>query len=242
MRCRALTLPALIFSNPTIRAWSVSDRFVSNPTIRIAYWELDSSGIESFPLVNNTDTLYPKIQYIPHPKVGTINPAARIGVIELSSQKTTWMPIPGNERDNYLPRMEWIDATRLVIQQLNRLQNRLDVYVADVTNSNVAVMLTEKDEAWIDEQDTIHWLADRSQFAWLSERSGWQHIYLASVKDRSIKPVTSGDFDVTEILGIDNDAKCIYFYASPSNATQLYLYRVQFDGSKLQRVTPETKA
>ena len=208
---------------------------------RLAFWEVDAAGIESFPLVNNTDTLYPKITYIPYPKVGTINPAARIGVIDLSTRKTTWMPIPGDERDNYLPRMEWVDETRLVIQQINRLQNHLVVYVADVTNSQLDVMLTEKDDAWIDVQETLHWLADRSRFAWLSERNGWQHIYLASVDCKSIKPVTSGDFDVMEILGIDDDAQWVYFYASPSNATQVYLYRVHFDGTDFQRVTPETK-
>ena len=208
---------------------------------RLAFWEVDATGIESFPLVNNTDTLYPKITYIPYPKVGTINPAARIGVIDLSTRKTTWMPIPGDERDNYLPRMEWVDETRLVIQQINRLQNHLVVYVADVTNTQLDVMLTEKDDAWIDVQETLHWLADRSRFAWLSERNGWQHIYLASVDCKSIKPVTSGDFDVMEILGIDDDAQWVYFYASPLNATQVYLYRVHFDGSDFQRVTPETK-
>jgi dipeptidyl-peptidase 4 len=188
--------------------FSIRDGFRFSPDgKRIAFWEIDSSGIELFPLVDNTSTLYPKIQYIPYPKVGTTNPAARIGVIDLASRESTWMPIPGDERDNYLPRMEWVDETRLVIQQLNRLQNRLVVYVADVTHSQVDVMLTEKDDAWIDVQDTLHWLADRSQFAWLSERDGWRHIYLASVEGKSIKPVTSGDFDVMEILGIDDDAQ-----------------------------------
>ncbi len=223
--------------------FSIRDGFRFSPDgKRIAFWEIDSSGIESFPLVNNTATLYPKIQYIPYPKVGTINPAARIGVIDLASRDITWMPIPGDERDNYLPRMEWVDETRIVIQQLNRLQNQLVVYLADAIKAQADVMLIEKDNAWIDVQDTLFWLSNRSQFAWLSERDGWQRIYLASVKDTSIKPVTSGDFDVTEILGIDDETKWIYFYASPSDATQMYLYRVQFDGSKLQRVTPETKS
>ena len=222
--------------------FSIRDGFRFSPDgKRIAFWEIDASGIESFPLVDNTTTLYPKIQYIPYPKVGTINPAARIGVIDLASRKTAWMPIPGDERDNYLPRMEWVDETRLVIQQINRLQNRLVVYVADVTKPQADVVLTERDDAWIDVQDTLHWLADRSQFAWLSERDGWQHIYLASIDSKTIKPVTSGEFDVTEILGIDDAAQWIYFYASPSNATQLYLYRVHYDGSGLKRVTPETK-
>lgn len=221
--------------------FSIRDGFRFSPDgKRIALWEIDSSGIESFPLVDNTSTLYPTIQYIPYPKVGTINPAARIGVIDLADQSTSWMPIPGELRDNYLPRMEWVDDTRLVIQQLNRLQNHLVIYLADVTNSRVDVLLTERDEAWIDVQDSLYWLSDRSQFAWLSERDGWRHIYMVSVKDKSLRPVTSGDFDVTEILGVDEESQWIYFYASPTNATQMYLYRVHYDGSELQRVTPES--
>ncbi len=151
------------------------------------------------------------------------------------------MPIPGDARDNYLPRMEWVDKTQLLIQQLNRLQNQLVVYLADALSPQVNVLLTEKDDAWIDVHDALYWTTDRSHFAWLSERSGWRQIYLASIKDRSLKQVTNGEFDVMEILGVDDDTQSIYFYASPSNATQMYLYRVQFDGSKLQRVTPESK-
>jgi dipeptidyl-peptidase 4 len=222
--------------------FSIRDGFRFSPDgKRIAFWEIDASGIEAFPLVDNTSSLYPKIQNIPYPKVGTVNPAARIGVIELASRKTTWIQIPGDERDNYLPRMEWVGEARLMIQQLNRLQNRLVVYMADVTQSQSDVVMTEQDDSWIDVQDSIHWIADGSQFAWLSERDGWRHIYLVSVESKSITPVTSGDFDVMEILGIDDTAQWIYFYASPTNATQSYLYRVHFDGSALQRVTPETK-
>jgi dipeptidyl aminopeptidase/acylaminoacyl peptidase len=96
--------------------FSARDGFRFSPDgKRIAFWEINATGIEQFPLVNNTARLYPKIQYIPYPKVGTINPAAQTGVIDLSSRKTTWMPIPGDERENYLPRMEWIDDARLVI-------------------------------------------------------------------------------------------------------------------------------
>lgn len=218
--------------------FSIRDGFRFSPDgQRIAFWEIDAAGIQSFPLVNNTATLYPQIQFIPYPKVGTINPAARIGVIDLASLTTTWVPIPGDQRDNYLPRMEWVNETDLVIQQLNRLQNRLVVYLADVDDAQVDVVLTEQDAAWIDVHDTLHWLADRSQFAWLSERDGWQHIYLVSLEDKSIRKVTTGEFDVVELVGVDQAAQWIYFSASPSNPTQLYLYRVHFDGSQLQRVT-----
>jgi len=205
---------------------------------RIAFWEIDGSGIELFPLVDNTSTLYPKIQYIPYPKVGTTNPAARIGVIELASLATTWMAIPGDVRDNYLPRMEWIDTTRLAIQHLNRAQNRLQLFVADAVAGVAKVVFTDEDSAWIDIRDELFWVKDKTRFFWLSERNGWQHLYLVSADGQSIEAVTSGKFDVIDVLGIDEPEEAVYFYASPDSGTQKYLYRVKFDGRELERVTP----
>ena len=220
--------------------FSIRDGFrFSTDGTQIAFWEIDSSGIELFPLVDNTSTLYPKIQYIPYPKVGTINPAARIGVIDLASQSTTWMHIPGDMRENYLPRMEWINAQQLAIQQLNRAQNRLHFFVADASSGNAKIVLTEEDAAWIDVRDELMWLKDKSKFVWLSERDGWQHIYLASTNGQPAKQVTTGAFDVMDVLGVDDASSLIYFYASPESGTQKYLYRVHFDGSSLERVTPK---
>ena len=219
--------------------FSLRDGFrFSDDGKRIAFWEIDSSGIESFPLVDNTSTLYPKIQFIPYPKVGTTNPAARIGVIELATQAITWMTIPGDARDNYLPRMEWIDATHLAIQQLNRAQNRLHMFVADATSGIANVVLTEEDSAWIDVRDQLFWLKDKTRFVWLSERQDWQHIYLVSADGKTVQAITTGEFDVIDVLGIDEAEEQIYFYASPDNATQKYLYRVKFNGQGLERVTP----
>ncbi len=219
--------------------FSLHDGFRFSPDgKRIAFWEIDGSGIELFPLVDNTSTLYPKIQYIPYPKVGTTNPAARIGVIDLATRSTTWAKIPGDARENYLPRMEWVDSSQVAIQHLNRRQNQWTMYLADASRGDAKAVLKDEDAAWIDVHDGTTWLKDRSQFLWLSEKSGWRHMSLVSRDGRTVVPVTSGQYDVIEVLGIDEDARLVYFYASPDNATQKYLYRINLDGSGLQRVTP----
>ena len=220
--------------------FSLRDGFRFSPDgKRIAFWEIDGSEIELFPLVDNTSTLYPKIQFIPYPKVGTTNPGARIGTIELESSTITWMQIPGDVRNNYLPRMKWIDDKQLAIQQLNRTQNHLQLYVADAISGDTELIFTETDAGWIDVRDELIWLKDKTQFVWLSERTGWQHIYLVSRDGKTVKAVTSGDFDVIDVLGIDEPAELVYFYASPDTGTQKYLYRVKLDGSELARVTPQ---
>ena len=223
--------------------FSLRDGFRFSPDgKRIAFWEIDGSGIELFPLVDNTSTLYPKIQYITYPKVGTTNPAARIGVIDLGTLATTWAKIPGDVRENYLPRMEWIDSNQLAIQHLNRRQNQWKLYLADAVSGDSKVVLGEDAADWIDVHDETIWLNDKSRFLWLSEKSGWRHIYLVSQDGQSISPLTNGAFDVIEVLGIDEDEKLVYFYASPDNAAQKYLYRVSLDGSGLKRVTPANQS
>ncbi len=223
--------------------FSIRDGFRFSPDgQQIAFWEIDASGIEQFPLVDNTSTLYPTIQYIPYPKVGTTNPAARIGVINLRSLETIWAQIPGDTRENYLPRMEWVDSSQLAIQHLNRRQNQWKLYLVDASSGDAKSVLEEEDAAWIDVHDETIWLKDKSRFLWLSEKSGWRHIYLVSRDGQSIVPVTNGKFDVIEVRGVDEDEKLIYFYASPDNATQKYLYRVSLDGSELKRVTPANQS
>ena len=88
----------------------VRDSFRWSPDgSNIAYWQFDSTGVQSFTLINDTDTLYPEIKKIPYPKAGTTNSAVRIGVVNVESRKTKWMKTPGDPRDNYLARVEWMD-------------------------------------------------------------------------------------------------------------------------------------
>jgi dipeptidyl-peptidase-4 len=108
----------------------------------------------------------------------------------------------------------------------------------NVRSGQVAEILTETDEAWVDVHDEIKWLNDRKQFTWISERDGWRHVYLVSADGQQLRLITPGDFDVIELLHVDATSETAFFLASPDNATQRYLYQVKLDGSGLRRVTP----
>ncbi len=218
----------------------------------IAYWQMDTSGMRSFPLVNTEAGLYPEVQLIPWPKVGETNPSARLKVINQKARESYDINLPGDSRDNYIARVEWRpNSTQLLIQQLNRRQNTLRIFVVEMQNNgkgsdmrNANELFVEKDDAWIDIHDELFWTSDAKQFTWLSERDGWRHIYLAGV-DGSLKQVTAGKFDVLKLLALvptptqaDPNAAVIYFNASPENPTQSYLYSIHSDGTCLSRLTP----
>ena len=207
---------------------------------RIAFWQINTSGVRSFPLVNNTDGLYPKITQIKYPKVGEQNPASRIGVIEISTGTIKWLEIPGDPRNHYLARMQWAgNSSELLIQQLNRLQNSNRLLLVNVESDALSLIHCEQDDAWVDVHDELFWLADHQQCTWMSERDGWRHIYLASRDGKPLVQVTEGPFDVIQLLHVNEPDGWLTFLASPDNATQRYLYRVRIDGTDLQRLTPD---
>ncbi len=204
----------------------------------IAFWQLDTSGVPQFPLVNNTDELYPTVRWFPYPKVGQRNSACRVGVVSAAGGDVCWLNVPGDARDNYIARMEWIDQRHVVLQQLNRRQNTLRVMLADAQTGDVTTLLTEHDDAWVDVHDEMFWIDQSTRFTWISERDGWRHVYLVDREQGQPQLVTPGAYDVIRLLKVDETNQCLYFLASPDNACQQYLYRIQLDGTRLTRITP----
>ena len=204
----------------------------------IAFWQFDATGVGTFTLINDTDTLYPETKKIAYPKVGTANSAVRIGVVNVESKKTRWMKTPGDPRDSYLARMEWMDGSTVGIQQLNRLQNQNDLLLADARTGEVRRVFRDENKAWVDTQG-ITWIDSGKSFLCLSERDGWRKIYKVSRDGSQITPITLFDADVLELSGVNETAGWAYFIASPEKATERYLYRSKLDGTGTpERVTP----
>lgn len=219
----------------------VRDGFRWSPdSRRIAYWQFDSTGVGSFALVNSTDTLYPVVTHLPYPKVGTTNSAVRIGVIAADGGTTRWLQTGGDPRETYLARLEWVDAGHVMVQRLNRLQNRLDVLMGDVGTGEVTRVFSDENDTWVEVVDEVRWVDGGQAFLWLSERGPWQHVYKVPRAGGEARSVTRFDADVLEIAGMDEAGGWLYVIASPANATQRYLYRSRLDGTGTpERVTPD---
>lgn len=210
----------------------------------IAYWQSDTEGTGVFDIINNVDSIYASVMHFPYPKAGTTNSAVRVGTIPVTGRTTTWIDIPGDPRNNYLPRMEFIPESReLFIQQMNREQNTNKVWIAEIGNETPANIFTDTDAAWLETNDNIVWLKDNRYFTWESERSGWRHLYRVSRNGKEVTPITKGEFDFIQQAGVDLDKGLIYFIASPENYTQRYLYSAKLFGKgEVKRVSPMDEA
>jgi dipeptidyl-peptidase-4 len=206
----------------------------------IAYWQFDASGVRDYLLVNTTDSLYPIIKRIPYPKAGTTNSSVRVGVVSTSGGPTRWMQVPGDPRNHYIAWMDWAaDSRELAIQQLDRLQHTNKLLLADASTGAVRTTLAERDSAWVEVVDDLTWFGGGKEFLWLSERDGWRHAYVVSRDGSRQRLVTKGAFDLESVQGVDERGGWLYYIASPSDATQRFLYRSRLDGTGTpERLTP----
>ena len=217
---------------------------------RISFWQIDANKIRDYYMINTTDSIYSQIIPVEYPKVGESPSPARIGVIELASKKLTWLNIPGDPQQHYLPRMEWNSPELLLVQQLNRKQNHSKILGVNVTTNVANLIFEEQDQTWIDVLSSwentygltyrheFKWINAGKEFLWFSEKDGWRHLYRIDLSGK-VTPVTHGNYDVINLLHFNEKENSLYFHASPENATQKYLYKAKLDGKlTAERVTP----
>jgi dipeptidyl-peptidase-4 len=206
---------------------------------RIAFWRLDASRSRTFNWINDTDSAYSRVIGLRYPKAGTPNSIAKVGVIEVAGGATRFMDT-GNDPEVYLARMEWAESPdEVMIQRLNRHQNRLDVMLADARTGASRTVFTDTDPAWVEVDDDFQWINGGRDFLFSSERDGFNHLYLVSRDGRNVRQLTRGRWDVTSITSVDERGGTVYFGAHAPEPDQTHLYRVKLNGTGLQQITRE---
>jgi dipeptidyl-peptidase-4 len=212
--------------------FGIRDGFRWSPdSASIAFWQFDTRRVPVFSMINNTDSLYPKIISFKHPKPGQTNSAVKVGIVPVAGGYPVWIRTPGDPSDIYIARLEWAGNSReVILQHLNRLQNTLNVLIGDAASGEIRTVFSDTDETWVEVMDDFVWLSGGKSLLWLSERDGWQHAYSVSRDGREVKLLTPGDYDVLSVNAIDEKNGIFYVTASPGDATKRFLYRVRMDG------------
>lgn len=217
---------------------------------KIAYWQLDASLIKTFYMINNTDSVYSEPVPLQYPKVGYNPSSAKVGLVDTQSGETTWIPVPGDAMQHYIPTMQWVDEDLLLIQKLNRKQNILNIFTYRPSSKDLKKVYTETEDTWVDlsypDISANQWAGNdllfvdgTSAFIRMTETDGWRHLYKVDIASCKKTLLTPGDYDVAAFYAATD--KEVYFSASPENPTQRYLYKASLKGKgKAKRVTPDT--
>jgi len=210
----------------------------------IAFVQSDDSAVKLRSVLVPGDPSYPTVREDRFARVGGTIPSLRVGVVDAQGKEIRWMPIPMPTEGFYLGPVEWAgNSHELLIEKLSRFRNEREFLLADIRTGALRRIFHETDHAWVDASQSSNagwtWIRHGQALIVLSEKDGWRHAYVYSRDGKERSCLTPGSFDIIERAVVDEAGGWYYFYASPTNATQKYLYRVPLDGTGApERVTP----
>lgn len=200
----------------------------------LAYYKFNETDVPEYEFTDYNSLLYPGSTKYKYPKAGEKNSLVEIFVYQLSSKKTDRINSIVNS-DTYYPRVKWTNnPNKITFVQLNRRQNHLQLFGYDIEKNESKLILEEKNDTYIDINESPYFLEKNNQFLWLSEKNGYQHIYLYDLMGKEISQITSGDFEIIDIKKIDEKKSTIYYLANEGNVLQKNIHSISFDG-KLKR-------
>ncbi len=204
----------------------------------IAFWRFDQTRVLEFNLVDET-SYYNNVLKLKYPKVGGENAIVKIGVIDLKKRRTKWIDL-GEDQDIYIPRIFWTNSSStLGLVRLNRAQNHLDMLMANTKNGRSKIIVSDDDTCYVDVQHDISFLNNTDEIVFSSESSGYRHAYIYDYAGKLIQQVTRGQWEITEIVGVDEKENWLYFYGKKDSPLEQHIYRVKLDGTNLTRISPE---
>ena len=224
-------------------AWSPDSK-------KIAYLRFDESGVKEYNM-QMWGALYPEDYKYKYPKAGEDNSVVTMGICNLENPKSNTPTIDHVNADNrtyweYIPRFQWADGNTLAVMRMNRLQNHMQVLALGTGNGDnkVVTLYEEQDAAYVEVPDTWQFITvgkgkkAQRQMLVTSERDGYRHVYLYGMDGSLVRQVTSGDYEVCAVEGVDEPNQRIYYSSREDGAINRSLFVVGLDGKKKQRLTP----
>ncbi|MBE0639005.1 MAG: S9 family peptidase [Bacteroidales bacterium] len=207
---------------------------------KIAFMRFDETEVKEWWLTNYGE-LYPEHHRYKYPKAGENNSIVTVHMYDLESGQTITLDT-GTETDQYIPRIRWTqDPESLAIFRVNRLQNKLEILLADASTGKSRVNYTEQNKYYLDENnyDNIVFLENGKEVIIKSEQDGFNHLYLYNLDGSKVNQITSGKWEVTDVLGIDQKNKKVFFQSTEASPLERNIYVVGFDGKGKKLLTPD---
>ena len=203
---------------------------------KIAFYRFDESKVKEYTM-QMWGELYPENYKYKYPKAGEDNSVVDVLIYDVDSQKTLKLDV-GSQNDQYIPRIQWTaDAGTLAIMRMNRLQDKMEILLADAHDGQIRPLYTETDEAYVEVPDTWVFLKDGKHMLFTSEQDGYNHIYMCDLSGKPFTQITKGSFDVVSICAIDEKAGLIYYLSHETSPLNRELYSIDFKGKKKTRLS-----
>ncbi len=235
-----------LVSAPADRETEIRDPAWSPDGSKILFIQADFTEVRQRWVLVPGDPSYPEVQQNRFARVGEKIEKLRIGVVNQGGEQLTWLPIECPEEGMYLGQVQWAgNSDEVLVERFSRFRDKRDIFLVKI-GGDAKTIFTESDNAWVESSQGwnsgIVWIKSGREFVIISEKDGWRHAYRYSREGKELAILTPGNYDITERGVIDEARGWYYFYASPLDGTQRYLYRVALDGSgKTDRISPQNQ-
>ncbi|MBO4754940.1 MAG: DPP IV N-terminal domain-containing protein [Bacteroidales bacterium] len=216
----------------------------------LAFYRMDQSMVGRYPLLQ-TDPQEAEVKWIRYPMAGMTSHQVTLGIYNPDSWQTVFLKTNDkpeaqplctgtnasrtasgiNAPDHYLTNIAWRpDGRQILIAEVNRLQNYVEMNVYDVqTGEFVRTLFTETSDKYVEPKHPAYFLpGSNDRFVWLSERDGYMQAYLYNMAADKVTclQLTKGSFDISSIVGADPASKFLYFMAAADSPLESNLYSV----------------
>ena len=203
---------------------------------KLAYFKFNEKEVKEFSM-DIYDGLYPSKYKFKYPKAGEKNSKVEIHVYDLAKNISKKINLK-DKSDFYIPRIKWTNNDELLmIEKLNRHQNKLELILHNVTKNKITTILTEKDDAYIEIHDNLEFISNDNNFIWTSEKSGYNHIYYYDIKGRLLNKITKGNFDIDQFYGYDNLNNKIFYRSSEASPLRRDIYSIETNGKNKTKIS-----
>lgn len=206
----------------------------------IAYLSFNETGVGTFSIAYYMDEQkyappYPQMLDLRYPKVGSTNPTVKFNLLNVEAMGNSTIPITAFEANNtVIGEVKWVTDTNTAVlyRAYDRVQSN-EKYVVVDTASGESTIVRERDgsDGWLDNLLAVTYVGDVNGTEWYldeSDVSGWNHLYLFSLDGTQNITLTSGEWEVVTLVGIDTECQLVYYLSTQQHSTSRHLYSVSY--------------
>uniref|UniRef100_A0A9J8BS49 A-type potassium channel modulatory protein DPP6 n=1 Tax=Cyprinus carpio carpio TaxID=630221 RepID=A0A9J8BS49_CYPCA len=211
---------------------------------RLAYATINDTLVPKMEIPMFTGSVYPTARQYHYPKAGEENPIISLYVVNLNGPlHTVEMRRPEDQRigEYYVTMVKWATSTKLVVNWLNRAQN-ISILTLCVATTGVCTKKHEDEsEGWLHRQNEEPLFSKDGLRLFFTRaipqggRGKFFHISMSISQPNSstdtLQSITSGDWDVTQVLAYDEDSQLIYFLSTEDDPKRRHLYSADTVGT-----------
>ncbi|KAG9273655.1 dipeptidyl aminopeptidase-like protein 6 isoform X1 [Astyanax mexicanus] len=213
--------------------------------LRLAYATINDTLVPKMEMPMFTGSLYPGAQEYRYPKAGEENPEIYLSVVSVNGPlHTVKMKKPEDPRigkEYYITMVKWATSTKLAVNWLNRAQNNSILTLCEATTGICTKKHEDESDSWLHRQNEAP-LFSRDGLRFFFTRAVPQggrgkffHISMSTSQHNSssdtLQSLTSGDWDVTEILAYNEETQLVYFLSTEDSPRKRQLYSADTTGS-----------